>query len=95
MDDEAITQEVDRIGPITRWEKRDSGKVVLFASFQDNSVEYHVEKGNFIEAYAKIIQKSEPRNIDPKLRPVLGSFGQFPCKSEKKQNLTQMKKIKF
>ena len=88
---------MDRVGPIPCWERRDSGKLVLFTSFQgnSNSVEYHVEKGNFSEAYAKIINKSEPRNIDPKLRAVLGSFGQFPCKSEKKPNPTQMKKIKF
>ena len=81
--DEAVTEDVDRIGPITRWERRDSGKVVLYTSYRGKEVEYHVEKGKFSEAYDKIINKPEPRNVDPKLRAVLGSFGQFPWKSEK------------
>ena len=81
--DEAVTEDVDRIGPITRWERRDSGKVVLYTSYRGKEVEYHVEKGKFSEAYDKIINKPEPRNVDPKLRAVLGSFGQFLWKSEK------------
>ena len=28
--DEAVTEDVDRIGPIKRWDRRDSGKVVLY-----------------------------------------------------------------
>ena len=101
--DDSITQDVDRIGPITNWESRDSGKVVLFTSFLGTSVEYHVEKGNFSEAYSKIIRKpiiskTEPRNIDPELSAVLGSF---PWKSEKpltvegKSSKTPIKLIKI
>ena len=103
--DETITQEVDRIGPITGWDRRDSGKVVLFTtSYQGTRIEYHIEKGSFSEAYDRIIRKSnsikpEPGNVDPKLSAVLGSFGQFPWKSEKpvecKPSKTPMKLIKF
>ena len=59
--DETITQDVERVGPIKSWERRDSGKVVLFTSLP--GVEYHVEEGNFSEAYAKIISKTKSRNI--------------------------------
>ena len=89
--DETVTQEVDRVSPITCWDRRDLGKVVLFTSFEGNCVEYHLEKGSFSEGYTKIIRKS---NIDPKLSAVFGSFGQFPGKTERKPSLTQIKKNK-